>query len=82
MVQFQVENDLRKVTETKGSFRVLEYEKDASVSSVNAQNEYFMQKMGVRRRQVLCTLNGDVSIVTQAGAMQWVGGSVEATTGI
>ncbi|MBE5923844.1 MAG: AIM24 family protein [Lachnospiraceae bacterium] len=82
MVQFQVENNLRKVTESKGSFRVLEYEKDASVSSYNAQNEYFMQKMGVRRRQVLCTLNGKTAIVTQAGAMQWVGGNVNATTGI
>ena len=78
MVQFQVENDLRKVTEAKGSFRVLEYERDASVSSFNAQNEYFMQQMGVHRRQVLCTMNGKVGIVTQAGAMQWMGGNVNA----
>lgn len=82
MVRFQVENDVRKVTESKGSFRVIEYERDASVSSLNAQSEYFMQKMGVHRRQVLCTMNGKVAIVTQAGAMQWVGGNVNATTGI
>ena len=82
MINFQLENDVRKVTETRGSFQVLEYDKDASVSSLSAQNEYFMQQMGVHRRQVLCTLNGKVGIVTQAGAMQWTGGSVHATTGV
>lgn len=82
MVQFQVENGVRKVTEAKGCFCVVEYEKDASVSSGNAQNEFFMQQMGVRRRQVLCKMDGDVTIVTQAGAMQWTAGTVGATTGI
>ncbi len=82
MVEFQVENGLRKVTEMKGCFSVIEYERDASVSSANAQNEYFMQHMGVRRRQVLCKMNGSVPVITQAGAMQWMAGTVEATTGI
>ncbi len=82
MVQFQIENGVRKIIETKGSFSVVEYDRDASVNSFNAQNEYFMQQMGVRKRQVLCTMNGKVGIVTQAGAMQWVAGNISATTGI
>ena len=41
-----------------------------------------MEKMGVRRRQVIATLNGEKTIVTQAGAMQWTLGNVNATTGV
>ena len=82
MVNFQLENGVRKVTEEKGSFKILEYEKDVSVSSMTAQNEYFMQQMNVRKRQVFCTLNGAAGIVTQAGAMQWTAGNVQATTGV
>ncbi|MBR1691409.1 MAG: AIM24 family protein [Lachnospiraceae bacterium] len=78
----KLENDVRKIVETKGNFSILEYVRDASVSMSNAQTEYFMQRMGVRRRQVLCSLNGSNSIVIQAGAMQWFAGEVEATTGV
>jgi uncharacterized protein (AIM24 family) len=38
--------------------------------------------MGVRKRQVVCKLDGKNSIITQAGAMQWTGGNVQATSGI
>ena len=37
--------------------------------------------MNVRRRQLLLELKGD-SYVVQAGAMQWMSGAVEATSGI
>ena len=82
MMNVKLENDVRKIVETKGNFSILEYVRDASVSMSNAQTEYFMQRMGVRRRQVLCSLNGSNSIVIQAGAMQWFAGEVEATTGV
>ena len=41
-----------------------------------------MSRMGVRKRQVICKLDGKNSIITQAGAMQWTGGNVQATSGI
>lgn len=77
-----IENDVRKFTESKGNFHVLEYMQDASVSPSNAINEYYMSKMGVHRRQVVIELNGNNSAIIQAGAMQWTAGNVQATTGI
>ena len=44
-------------------------------------NEYFMSKMNVRRRQVVIDIDKDHSAVIQAGAMQWMGGNVQATSG-
>ena len=82
MVINQLQNENRKITNTKGSFSVLESLRDESVSPWNATTSYFMAKMGVRRRQVIATLKGDKTIVTQAGAMQWMAGNVEATTGV
>ena len=41
-----------------------------------------MGKMNVRRRQVLIEIDKDHSAVIQAGDMQWMGGHVEATTGV
>ena len=73
----------RSVTQSVGGFDVLEYERDPSVSHFNAQNEYFMGKMHVRKRQVVANLAGDGrDLITQAGAMQVILGSVEATTDI
>ena len=42
---------------------------------------YFMHEMNCRKRQVLCNLNGN-SVKVQAGAMQWMVGNVNATTGL
>ena len=78
----QLQNEHRKITETMGSFSILESSRDLSVSSFNATSQYFMEKMGVRRRQVMATLNGEKTIVIQAGAMQWTLGNVNATTGV
>ena len=80
IVNFQ--NDKRRIVATVGNLSVLEYTSDASVSPFSAEKEYFMSRMGVRRRQVICNLNGKNSIITQAGAMQWTGGKVQATSGI
>ena len=64
-----------------GGMRVLEYEKDLSVRPDNAISSYYASEMNVRRRQLLLELKGD-SYVVQAGAMQWMSGAVEATSGI
>ena len=77
-----LESGSRKIIETMGSFSILENQKDESVSPWNATAEFFMQKMGVRRRQVLARLTGENTIVIQAGAMQWTAGNVQATTGV
>lgn len=74
-------NQNRRIIDSRGCFKVLEYEKDLSVNAFNAQTEYFMSKMDVKRRQVVAELNGN-SVVTQAGSMQWIAGSVGATSGI
>ena len=78
----QLQNEHRKITSTKGSFSILESLRDESVSPWSATSAYFMAKMGVRRRQVIATLKGDKTIVTQSGAMQWIAGNVSATTGV
>ena len=49
---------------------------------MNAIDEYFMSKMNVRRRQVVIDISRDHSAVIQAGAMQWMGGNVQATSGV
>ena len=78
----QLQNSNRKITDSKGSFSILEALKDESVSPWNATSSYFMAKMGVRRRQVIATLNGEQTIVTQAGAMQWMVGKISVNTGV
>lgn len=77
-----LENENRKFVKSVDNFHVLEYIQDTSVSPMNATNEYFMSKMNVRRRQVVIELDKEHSAIIQTGAMQWMGGSVKATTGI
>ena len=77
-----LEINARKYVSSLGNFHVLEYQSDASVAPENARNEYFMSKMGVRRRQIVIELNGKESAIIQAGSMQWMAGHVKATTGI
>ena len=75
-------SDNRKVIEQKGPFNVIEYQKDLSILPDQAVREYFMSEMNVRKRQVLAILQGNTGIITQAGAMQWSLGNVNATTGL
>lgn len=77
-----LENNNRKIISTINNFHILEYVQDASVSPMNAIDEYFMSKMNVRRRQVVIDISREHSAVIQAGAMQWMGGNVQATSGV
>ena len=77
-----LQNENRKYAKSIENFHVLEYVQDASVSPMNAMNEYFMSKMNVRRRQVVIDIDKDHSAIIQAGAMQWMGGNVQATSGV
>ena len=68
-------------TAQMGQFSVYEHQKDLSVSSYNAEDAYFSSQMNVKRRQVLVTLQNTGCIV-QAGAMQWMLGNVNMSSGV
>lgn len=74
-------NDDIKVLKELGPFTVIEYQKDLSVTPTTAQISYFSNLMNVRKRQVICNLEKN-NVTVQAGAMQWMVGEVNATTGI
>ncbi len=71
----------RKITETKGNFNLLEYERTSSYATSNPDTAYYYSKMGIRKKQVVVQLNGD-GIILQAGAMQMMLGQVEAATNV
>ena len=74
-------NDDVKTIASLGTFSVIEYQRELSVTPGSAQLAYYCNAMNVRKRQVLCDLRkGNVTV--QAGAMQWSAGNVNATTGI
>ena len=77
-----IENDDVLVLAERGPFKVLEWARDLSVPYWAAQGAYFAAEMGVRRRQIACTLTGGTSVTVQAGAMQWSVGNIACTTGV
>ena len=75
------DNDDIRTLASLGAFTVVEYERDLSVSPASAQAAWFCNAMNVRKRQVICDLSKS-HVTVQAGAMQWIVGNVNATTGI
>lgn len=75
------DNDDIKITQQKGPFWVMEYQRDLSVAPSEAALAYYCNEMNVRKRQVVCQV-GPANITLQAGAMQWTVGNVNATTGV
>lgn len=61
--------------------KILEMQRDLSVSKDDAVREYFSAEMDVRKRQAAISLNGNVWTVS-AGAMQMMLGNVECKTGV
>lgn len=76
-----LDNDDILITQELGGFRVAEYKRDLSVTRETAQKEYFAAQMGVRLKQLVCDLSTS-SVTLQQGAMQWMVGDVNASTGI
>lgn len=70
-----------KVIAQKGSFKVLEHQRDLSVSPLLAPTEYFAAKMNVKRRQIMIDLENS-GVVVQAGAMQYTIGSVDMKSNV
>ena len=77
---FQNNDDVKTLT-SMGPFTVIEYQRDLSVLPGDAHMAYYCNAMNVRKRQVICDLS-KANITLQAGAMQWMLGNVNATTGI
>lgn len=75
------DNDDINVLSSLGPFTIVEYLRDLSVTPMNAASAYFCNAMNVRKRQVICDVS-KANITIQAGAMQWMVGKVNATTGI
>lgn len=75
------DNDDVKVLSQLGAFSVIEWQRDLSVAPANAANAWFCSEMNVRRRQMVCDLS-QAPVTVQAGAMQWMAGNVECTTGV
>ena len=76
------ENDNIIVLDEKGPFKVIEYEKDLSVTPAEAISKYFSSQMNVRPRQLVVDLSKTVGIYLQAGAMQWMSGDNKLSSGI
>jgi uncharacterized protein (AIM24 family) len=74
------DNDDVKLVAQKGPFSVVEYQRDLSVTPFTAQTAYFSNIMNVRKRQVVCNVQNGITL--QAGAMQWMIGNVNSTTGV
>ncbi|MDE6025029.1 MAG: AIM24 family protein [Lachnospiraceae bacterium] len=64
-----------------GQYKVFEHARDLSVSPQGAEMAYFASTMNVRKRQVLVELN-NTGCTVQAGAMQWMLGNVQMSSGI
>lgn len=84
-MSFQVrnflDNDDITITEQLGQFSIAEYDRDLSVGPQSAQAQYYMYNMDVRRRQLVCELSKG-GVMLQAGAMQWMAGNVQASSGV
>ena len=74
-------NDDIKILDQKGAFTILEFQRDLSVTPATAVTAYYSAQMNVKKRQLLCDLS-KAEVTTQAGAMQWMVGNANATTGL
>lgn len=80
-----LQNTSRKIVDQKGRYQIMELVRDPSVWPSNAMSKYFMDKMNVHKRQVICAIDSrqnQPSIILQAGAMQWMVGDIRVSTGV
>jgi len=72
----------KKVTEQKGNFSVIEYERDRSVSPEMAEIAYFSSIMDFRKRQLIAEISPNFGVIAQKGSMQLMLGQLMATTDV
>ncbi len=70
-----------EILNQQGAFKVIEYEKDMSITLGTAIAAYYASAMNVRKRQVVCSLHQS-GVMVQAGAVHWLLGGVHATPGV
>ena len=75
------DNDDVKILSELGAFKIIEYQRDLSVSPQTAVTAFFSAQMNITKRQLVCDLS-KAKVTIQAGSMQWMLGNVNATTGI
>lgn len=74
-------NNNLTIVEQKGIFTVIRHELDLSVSPSSASAAYYMSQMGCCKKQIFVTLK-DNAIRLAPGAMQFMTGNIQQTTGI
>jgi uncharacterized protein (AIM24 family) len=76
------DNDNVVVKEQLGGFTVLEYKEDLSSTTLSeAQSNFFMSKSNMRNKQLMVELNNS-EVMLSAGAMQYMIGNIEMTSGV
>lgn len=75
------DNDDVKILSELGAFKIIEYQRDLSVSPQTAVTAFYSAQMNIKKRQLVCDLS-KAKVTIQAGSMQWMLGNVNATTGI
>jgi len=70
-----------KVKSQLGGMQVVEYVRDMSVLPSSSKMEYYCAQMNINKRQLLLNLNGN-GYTIQAGAMQWMSGNVQMSSGV
>ena len=78
---FLQDTNEKKIIERRQNYSIIEYQKDISVTASNAMAAYYAAEMNVRKRQAAIQLDSS-DVIIQAGAMQWIAGSIEAATNI
>ncbi len=72
----------RQITDQRGVYSVLEYNKLSGYAAVNPVDAFYRAKQGVRKKQVLVQLRGGNGIILQAGAMQMMLGNIVSDANI
>ncbi|WNS42364.1 AIM24 family protein [Paenibacillus sp. MMS20-IR301] len=70
------------IKEQLGGFTVIEYKEDlSSTSMAEAEANYFMSRSNMRNKQLMIEINNS-EVMLSAGAMQYMIGNIEMTSGV
>lgn len=71
----------RQITEQKGAFSLLQYNKTSGFAALYPEKAHYYSKMGIKKKQVIVTLD-NAGVILQAGAMQMMLGDINAETNV
>ncbi len=72
----------RQVTESKGCYSILEYNRLSGYSAINPSEAFFRAKQGIKKKQVIAQIDAQHSVILQAGAMQIMMGNITSDANI